>query len=216
MPNLRVLATCCVRLELRSLPSTSVTRLQRYYEPLRHPRAPGLSVTGVRLVVPDHALGLPVLPALSLCTCCRHYPGAATGLVASLIHPVVSAFPGMAAGSACASTFSRLARRSLALRPAHSRRHQFVTLFTRRLQPYRYLHDRSGCFRLEPWPGGVSTHRKTPPFHGAHPLEPFTTGSFQAFYFNPSEKPFVAFGIVPVAADHQGRLSGSSSFSTWW
>jgi hypothetical protein len=161
LPNLHVLATCCVRLELRSLPSTSVTRLQRYYEPLRHPRAPGLSVTGVRLVVPDHALGLPVLPALSLCTCCRHYPGAATGLVASLIHPVVSAFPGMAAGSACASTFSRLARRSLALRPAHSRCHQVVARFTRRLQPLRYLHDCSGCFRLERWPGGICTHWKS-------------------------------------------------------
>jgi hypothetical protein len=32
------------------------------------------------LVIPDHALGLPVLRALSLCTCCRHYPGAAVGL----------------------------------------------------------------------------------------------------------------------------------------
>ena len=31
------------------------------------------------------------------------------------------------ATSACASSFSRLARRSLALRPAHSRCHQFVT-----------------------------------------------------------------------------------------
>jgi hypothetical protein len=161
LPNLRVLATCCVRLELRSLPSTGVTRLQRYYEPLRHPTAPGLSVTGVRLVVPDHALGLPVLPALSLCTCCRHYPGAATGLVASLIRPVVSAFPGMAAGSACASTFSRLARRSLALRPAHSRCHQVVARFTRRLQPFRYLHDCSGCFRLERSPGGACTHWKS-------------------------------------------------------
>src|SRR5580693_7097080 len=25
----------------------------------------------------DHALGLPVFRTLSLCTCCRHYPGAA-------------------------------------------------------------------------------------------------------------------------------------------
>ena len=61
----------------------------------RHPMAPGLSLAGVRLIIPDHALGLPVLRALSLCTCCRHYPGAATGGTASLIHPVVSAFPGM-------------------------------------------------------------------------------------------------------------------------
>src|SRR3984957_20609159 len=41
----------CVCLELRSLPSTRVTRFPRYYEPLRHPRAPGLSLTGVRLVL---------------------------------------------------------------------------------------------------------------------------------------------------------------------
>ena len=33
------------------------------------------------------------------------------------------------AGSACTSTFSRHARRSLTLRPAHSRGHQFVTRF---------------------------------------------------------------------------------------
>jgi hypothetical protein len=49
----------------------------------------------------------------------------------SLSSPAISAFPAMADGSACASTFSRLARRSLTLRPAHSRCHQFVTRFTR-------------------------------------------------------------------------------------
>ena len=32
-----------------------------------------------RLVIADHAMGLPVLRTLSLCTCCRHYPGAAAG-----------------------------------------------------------------------------------------------------------------------------------------
>src|SRR4030081_1090354 len=99
--------TYCVCLELRSLPSPGVTRLQRYYEPLRHPRAPGLSLAGVRLVIPDHALGLPVLRALSLCTCCRHYPGAAAGRTPRSSHPAVSAFPGRVAGSACTSSFSR-------------------------------------------------------------------------------------------------------------
>src|ERR1035437_8815922 len=44
--------TYCVCLELRSLPSTGVTRLQRYCEPLRHPKAPNLSLAGVRLVFP--------------------------------------------------------------------------------------------------------------------------------------------------------------------
>src|SRR5665648_296462 len=78
-PISRSFTTYCVCLELRSLPSTGVTRLQRYYEPLRHPKAPGLSLAGVRLVVADHALGLPVFRALSLCACCRQYPGAASG-----------------------------------------------------------------------------------------------------------------------------------------
>ena len=44
-------AVSCACLELRSLPSTRVTRFPRYYEPLRHPKAPGLSLTGVRLVL---------------------------------------------------------------------------------------------------------------------------------------------------------------------
>src|SRR6476646_5323467 len=86
-PISRSFTTYCVCLELRSLPSTGVTRLPRYYEPLRHPRAPGLSLAGVRLVITDHASGLPVLRTLSLCACCRHYPGAAAGRIASLVHP---------------------------------------------------------------------------------------------------------------------------------
>ena len=40
-----------------------------------------------------------------------------------LNHPAVSAFPEMAIGSACATSFSRLAQCSLTLRPAHSRCH---------------------------------------------------------------------------------------------
>jgi hypothetical protein len=62
-------ATCCVCLELRSLPSAGVTRFPRYYEPLRHPRAPSLSLTGVRLV--------PVIPdliALWGFPCCARFP----------------------------------------------------------------------------------------------------------------------------------------------
>src|SRR5258708_7158201 len=41
----------------------------------------------------------------------------------------VSAFPERVVGSACTSSLSRLARRSLALRPAHSRGYQFVTRY---------------------------------------------------------------------------------------
>src|SRR5206468_12307151 len=56
-PISRSLTTSCVCLELRLLPSTGITRLHRYYAPLRHPSAPGLSLTGIRLIIPDHALG---------------------------------------------------------------------------------------------------------------------------------------------------------------
>ena len=65
-------------------------------------------------------MGLPVLRAFSLCTCCRHYPGTVTEGAISLIPPALSAFPEMAVGSACATPFSRLAQRSLTLPPAHS------------------------------------------------------------------------------------------------
>ena len=66
-------------LELRPLPSTGITRLHQYYGPLRHPKAPGLSLAGVQWAIPGHAMGLPVFRALSLWTCCRHYPGASDG-----------------------------------------------------------------------------------------------------------------------------------------
>ena len=70
--------------------------------------------------------------------CCVRFPcvhAAATtpaqrlGVLLRSLHPAVSAFPERVIGSACASSFSRLARRSLALRPAHSRGHQFVTRY---------------------------------------------------------------------------------------
>jgi hypothetical protein len=49
---------------------------------------PDPSLAGVRLVIADHVVGFPVLRALPLCTCCRHYPGAAVGcLVCSLPQP---------------------------------------------------------------------------------------------------------------------------------
>ena len=65
-PNLHAFTPSCVCPELRPLPSTGITRLLQYYEPLRHPRAPGLSVTGVRLVaLPTTPRGFP---------CCARLP----------------------------------------------------------------------------------------------------------------------------------------------
>src|SRR5271169_3923843 len=69
--------------------------------------AADLSLAGVRLVIADLALGLPVLRTLSLCTCRRQYPGVATGRTLRSTRPAVSAFPDMAVGSAYTSSFSR-------------------------------------------------------------------------------------------------------------
>ena len=67
MPISRLSVTSCVDLELRPLPSTGVTRCQRYYGPLRHPRQPGLSLAGIRLrVTRPHRLGFPVLRWISV------------------------------------------------------------------------------------------------------------------------------------------------------
>ena len=58
------------------------------------------------------------------------------------------------------SAFTRVAARTLAPSPICDQLH-------RRLQPFRHLHDCSGCFRLERSPGGALTHWKAPPSHGA-------------------------------------------------
>ncbi len=69
-------------------------------------------------------MGLPVFRALSLCTCCRHYPGAASGRTASLTSPSRVSLPrkGHRVGlrivlfEAC-SAFTRVTACTLALSP---------------------------------------------------------------------------------------------------
>ncbi len=161
MPNLLSLIAYCVCPELRPLPSTGITRLHRYYEPLRHPIAPRPSLTGVRLLDPSNTpWGFPCCVRFPLCTCCRHYPGAATGFQSAQSPNRVSLprseFPvglRIVLFEAC-SAFTRVAACTLAPSP------YIVTSISRRLQPFRYLHSCSGSFRLEQFAGWDS-----------HPLE---------------------------------------------
>jgi hypothetical protein len=70
-------------------------------------------------------------------------------------------------GSALALGFPRFAQRLLTLQPACSPSRLHDPLH-QRLQLLRYLHNCSGCFRLEQkLPGGICTRRKTVPLHGA-------------------------------------------------
>ena len=148
LPNLPSFRTCCVCLELRSLPSASFTRLPRYYESLRYPQAPRLFLAGVRLVIADHTKGLPVLRALPLYACCRHYPGAATGLLFAHFPSRIS----------LPRKGRRVGLRDVLIRGLlgvhsryglHTRWIVYSDSLHRRLQPLRYLHSCSDCFPPE-------------------------------------------------------------------
>jgi len=112
-------------------------------------------------------MGLPVLRTLSLCTCRRQYPGAAAERRLRSSHPAVSAFPEIAVGSACTSSFSRLARRSLCCGP-HTRA---VTYMWRATPKASAISSPPWLLRLLPagaFAGWDFTHWKAPPSHGAH------------------------------------------------
>ncbi len=95
---------------------------------------------------------------------------------ASLSSPVVSAFPEMAVGSACAMSFSRIAQRSLTLRPAHSRCHQFVTRVTGGFNHFvtsTVAPVASGCSGCRV---GLAPTGKAPPYHGARQKRSLRSG----------------------------------------
>src|SRR6266536_805335 len=58
--------------EVRTLPSTGITRLQQYYDPLRLLSGPPCLPR--RWVVPDHNRSPPIT-RIALPACCAHYPG---------------------------------------------------------------------------------------------------------------------------------------------
>src|SRR4029077_7543056 len=104
-----------------------------HYEPLRHPTAPGLSLAGVRWSSLTTPRGFPCFVRFPCVHAVATTPAQRLSVLLRSLRSVVSAFPDMAVGSACALSFSRLARRSLALRPAHSRCHRISWLAIRRL-----------------------------------------------------------------------------------
>ena len=105
--------------ELRPLRSTGITQFHRYCEPLRHPERPGHLLTEFRLRIRTLTVGASrVAPDLLVPTCRRHCPGG-TATRSRSSCTAMSAFP-QSRRSASALVFSRLAQRSLTLRPAGS------------------------------------------------------------------------------------------------
>jgi hypothetical protein len=113
------------------------------------------------LIIPDHTSGFPVLRALSLCTCCRHYPGAADGRSprSKFTHPCqpspipLSGRPAHRPFRGLLGVYSRCGLHTRAVT-------KFVTAI-RGLQTFRHLHACPGCFRLERSPGGACTRWKS-------------------------------------------------------
>ena len=107
-------------LEVRPLPSTGITRLRRYYGPVRHPRRPGLSLAGFRLAhTCRHRWGF---PCSVLLLCLRAAATAPVGPLGACIvrYPSDIGLPRNPGGSAPTLNVSRPAQRSLTLRPADS------------------------------------------------------------------------------------------------
>ena len=108
--------------------------------------------------------------ALPLCACCRHYPGAATGRPACSFTQPYQPSPTWLSGRPAHRPFRGL----LGVHTCYGLHTRAVTVFRdtlhRRLQPLRYLHDCSGCFRLERLPGGAFTHWKSAAFSRRTPI----------------------------------------------
>ena len=183
MPNPLSFLTSCVYLEPRLLPSTGITRLHQYYEPFRHPKTPRPSLTSFWLIIPDHAKGLPVLRTLSLCTCCRQYPGAAVEVLPCSLLSNRIRLPRkgwrvvlhIVLFEDC-SAFTHVTACTLALPP------YFVTRISRRLQTFRYLHACSGCIRLEHFAGWGLHPLESAAFARRTPIVDITTSRKQSFY----------------------------------
>ena len=91
-------------------------------------------------------------------------PRCGGGAWPSLRRPTVSAFPGTTAGSARTLSFSRFARRSLALRPVHSRRSPKCDPLPEGFSHFVTSMTAPVASGWSDWPGGAFTHWKAPPF----------------------------------------------------
>ena len=127
--SLSVVASC-VRLQLRPLPSTGVTRLRRYCEPLRHPKRPGRSLASCQLIHTAITAGTSRVAHGPLCLhAVANTPAGLMEFVRSY-DSISFGLPSNRGGSAPALSVSGPAQRLLKLRPACSPS-RLATLCTR-------------------------------------------------------------------------------------
>src|SRR6266404_884511 len=129
-PIPRSFVASCVSFQLRLLPFTGVTRLRQYYEPLRHPSQPGLSLTSCQLI---HTAITAGTSRVAYGPHCLHAVANTPAGLMELVRSYRSTnfgLPTNRGGSAPALSVSGPAQRSLTLRPACSPS-RLATLCTR-------------------------------------------------------------------------------------
>jgi hypothetical protein len=150
-------------------------------------------------------MGLPVLRHLPCVHAIATTPVQQMGSDVAQTRPSISAFPVWVDGSACTLSVSRIAQRSLTLRPVRSHGH----LCDR--HPGASDISSPPCLpRLLPAgasPGGPLTHWSSATFHGAHPSQTFT-----GYFLSPRCRP----SAVPAAADQTTTLARQSQNGRSW
>jgi hypothetical protein len=171
-------------------------------------------------------MGLPVLRALSLCTCCRHYPGAADELqtslkLARLYQPSPKWVSGRPAHRPFRGLLSVHSRCGL-----HTRTVTYVTVI-RGLQTLRYLHACPGCFRLELLAGWDSHPLENAAFARRTPYsdsQALILASRHRTFIHPCQipqfewsQPAIGVGLEwPTVPNFPSRWSGSRTTVTSW
>jgi hypothetical protein len=101
--------------EVGVLPSTGITRLRQYYDPVRFPHRAVRPSPTLRAATPRPEWASPVTRS-TFPTCRAHYPGGSDRCICRLL-PCPRGLPRYSGGSASASSLSRPAQASLTLRP---------------------------------------------------------------------------------------------------
>src|SRR6266481_4885950 len=176
-PIPRSFVASCVSFQLRPLPSTGVTRLRRYYEPLRHPTRPGLSLASCQLIHTAITAGTSRVAHGPHCVhAVANTPAGRMELVRSYnsIRFGLPTKPGRVGSCitvfGVCSAFTHVTACTLAKSPSDSL-HQ-------RLQQSRCLHCCSDCYRVE----RTSSRAGIPPLwtsaFAAHPVSALVVGKF--------------------------------------
>jgi hypothetical protein len=151
--------------EVRALPSTGITLLQRYYDPVRLPYrpAPRSAVEAATLV----ACGSPPLARSPVSTCCTHYPGGPVRVRLSAASPNRAAFPAFWPGRRPQLPFRGLLRLYTRYGPSIRSTAQGGLCRRASIRPVTQPHRLPATGPTDHYPGGTFTHEVNAPFGDA-------------------------------------------------